>query len=81
VPRLRCSSSKSNLFNPRFWPTADEEALGHAIHAGGMLRLPRRVLLPLDPLRPPGLLLSDYLLPGEEPEVSMVHSPRPPWSI
>lgn len=46
----------------------DPAALAHAVHApdGGALRLPRRVLLPLDPASSSSMLLAEYLLPGEE---------------
>lgn len=44
--------------------------LTHALHSpeGGVLRLPRRVLLPYDPASFSSMLVADYLLPGEEVE-------------
>jgi hypothetical protein len=46
-------------------PTA---ALTYALHspAGGVLRLPRRVLLPWDARSASSMLVADYLLPGED---------------
>lgn len=66
----------------------DPSALAHAIHApeGGVVRLPRRVLLPLDPALASSMLLAEYLLPGEEAaeavaRVKGVFGPLPPSGV
>lgn len=45
----------------------DPASLTHALHSpgGGVLRLPRRVLLPYDPASASSMLVADYLMPGE----------------